>query len=76
MNTLLEPLLEKLVRTLTSVKFWTCIAMISIALAKDIGLITPECAKEIMVALGLFMGGVALTDHGKERAKIETGTGI
>ena len=64
---------DKIVRTVTSVKFWTCMAMCAVAVAKDKGFVSPQAAMEIEVALGLFLGGTAAQDWGKEKAEIVMG---
>lgn len=71
---IMDKVSEKIIRTLTSVKFWTMIAMCAVAVAKDKGFISPAAAMEIEVALGLFLGGTAAQDWGKEKAKIANGT--
>ena len=65
--------MNKVKETLTSRKFWGCVGVAAIAVAKDQGIITPPCALELQVALGGYVGTQLVMDHGKQKAAVETG---
>ena len=65
--------MNKIKETLTSRKFWGCVGVAAIAVAKDQGIISPDCALELQIALGGYVGTQLVMDHGKQKATIKVG---
>lgn len=60
--------MNKIKETLTSRKFWGCVAIAVIAIAKDQGAITPDCAMELQVAVAGYVGTQLVMDVSKHKA--------
>ncbi len=71
----MEKIKAKLEETFLSRKFWGTVAIIVMVVVEDYGGVTPGAALKIQGALGLYIAGQAVADHGKEKAKIEAANG-